>query len=65
MDFSIKANVLAIFYHELGHAVMDVMDVPIFGEEEDAADVMSVLLIDWLFSEEAAQDNVYDVLSDI
>ncbi len=59
-DAFIQANVFAIFYHELGHAIIDVMDVPIFGQEEDAADVMSVLLIDWLFEEDAAQSIAYD-----
>ena len=56
----IEANVLSIFYHELGHAVIDLMQLPIFGQEEDAADVMSVLLIDRLFEEEAAQAIAYD-----
>ena len=56
----VEANILSIFYHELGHAVIDLMDVPIFGQEEDAADVMSVLLIDWLFEEEPAQAIAYD-----
>lgn len=56
----VEANILSIFYHELGHAVIDLMGVPIFGQEEDAADVMSVLLIDWLFEEEAAQALAYD-----
>lgn len=56
----LEANILSIFYHELGHAVIDLMDVPIFGQEEDAADVLSVLLIDWLFEEDAAQDIARD-----
>lgn len=56
----VEANILSIFYHELGHAVIDVMDVPIFGQEEDAADVMAVLLIDWLYDEESAQSIAYD-----
>lgn len=51
----VEANILAIFYHELGHAVIDQMDVPIFGQEEGAADVLSVLLIHWLYEEETAQ----------
>ena len=59
-DEFVASNILAIFYHELGHAVIDVMDVPIFGQEEDAADVMAVLLIDWLFEEETAQAIAYD-----
>lgn len=56
----VEANILSIFYHELGHTVIDLMEIPIFGQEEDAADVMSVLLIDWLFDEEAAQAIAYD-----
>ena len=56
----VEANILSIFYHELGHAVIDLMQVPIFGQEEDAADVMSVMLIDWLFDEDAAQAIAYD-----
>lgn len=59
-DAFIESNILGIFYHELGHAVIDLMQVPIFGQEEDAADVMSVLLISWLFEEDAAQDIAYD-----
>ncbi|MEM9577956.1 MAG: DUF4344 domain-containing metallopeptidase [Pseudomonadota bacterium] len=59
-DGFVTSNIRAIFYHELGHAVIDVMEVPIFGQEEDAADVMSVLLIDWLFEEEVAQIIAYD-----
>lgn len=59
-DAFVEANILAIFYHELGHAVVDLMEVPIFGQEEDAADVMAVLLIDWLFEEETAQNIAYD-----
>lgn len=59
-DAFVEANVLSIFYHELGHAVIDLMEVPIFGQEEDAADVMSVLMIDWLYDEETAQALAYD-----
>ncbi len=68
-DAFVEANILAIFYHELGHAVIDQMDVPIFGQEEDAADVLSVMLIDWLFEEETAQaiahDSAFGYFSDL
>ena len=40
----LTANILGIFYHEFGHAVIDIEDVPIFGQEEDAADVFSMNL---------------------
>ncbi len=56
----VEANILSIYYHELGHAIIDLMEVPIFGQEEDAADVLSVLLINWLFDEETAVSIAYD-----
>ncbi len=56
----VSANLIAIFYHELGHALIDIMKLPIFGQEEDAADVLSVVLIDALFNEEIAQSVAYD-----
>jgi hypothetical protein len=58
-DFT-ESNLLAIFYHELGHAVIHQMDVPIFGQEEDAADALSILLIDALYEAEDAEVIVYD-----
>lgn len=56
----VEANILSVFYHEFGHAVIDLMQVPIYGQEEDAADVVSVLLIDRFFQESSAQDIAYD-----
>ena len=32
-DF-VAANMIAIFYHEFGHALIDIMKLPIFGQEE-------------------------------
>jgi hypothetical protein len=52
-DF-ISSNLIAIFYHELGHALIDIMKLPIYGQEEDAADVLSALLIHETFDEAAA-----------
>jgi hypothetical protein len=34
----------AVLLHESGHALFDVLDVPVFGREEDAADQMSILV---------------------
>ena len=56
----VESNLLAIFYHELGHALIDLMGLPVFGQEEDAADVLSVVLIDAFFEEEAAVQIAYD-----
>lgn len=33
------------FYHELGHALIDTMDVPVVGKEEDAADGLAAFVI--------------------
>lgn len=61
-DFT-ENNLLAIFYHELGHAVIHQMNVPIFGQEEDAADSLSILLIDALYESDDAQVIAYDSAS--
>ena len=52
-DF-IASNLIAIFYHELGHAFIDILKLPIYGQEEDAADVLSALLVHETFDEETA-----------
>jgi len=59
-DAYVSSNIVSIFYHELGHAIIDKMSVPIFGQEEDAADVLSILMIDQVYDEEPAQDIAYD-----
>ena len=56
----VEANILGIFYHELGHALVDIEELPIFGQEEDAADVFSIFLIDALFEDGAAKDIAYE-----
>ncbi|MTI03071.1 DUF4344 domain-containing metallopeptidase [Roseibium sp. RKSG952] len=59
-DDFVEANLLSIFYHELGHALIDILKLPVFGQEEDAADVASILLIDAFFEEEYAVSIAYD-----
>lgn len=59
-DPFVEANLLSIFYHELGHALIDVMQLPVFGQEEDAADTASILLIDSTFENETAIEIAYD-----
>lgn len=56
----VESNLLATFYHELGHALIDIERLPVFGQEEDAADVLSVVLIDAFFEEDAAVQITYD-----
>lgn len=58
-DF-VAANLLSTFYHELAHALIHILQLPVFGQEEDAADVASVLLINALYEEDAARQLAYD-----
>lgn len=55
----VEANLLSVFYHELGHAVIDIEALPVFAQEEDAADVFSILLIDALYEPDTAEDIAY------
>jgi hypothetical protein len=54
-DF-VSANLIAIYYHEFGHALIDILKLPIYGQEEDAADVLSAVMIDTFFEEKEAQE---------
>jgi len=59
-DDFVEANILGIFYHELGHALIDIEGIRIFGQEEDAADTFSIFLIDALFEDRDAEVLAYD-----
>lgn len=51
--FTFVRNVLiSTFYHEMAHALIDVLELPVLGQEEDAADVFSVIMVDRLFDED-------------
>lgn len=56
----VDSNIRATFYHELGHALIDVLQLPVLGREEDAADTLSSLLIDAIWDEDAATAIIYD-----
>lgn len=34
-----------VFYHELAHALVDTLDIPVLGKEEDAADTLATILM--------------------
>jgi hypothetical protein len=42
---TIVGPLVDVFLHEAGHAVFDLLQVPIFGREEDAADQFSVFIV--------------------
>lgn len=56
----VQSNLIFVFYHEVAHALIDVLDLAVLGREEDAADMLSALLIDMLWEEEAAAQVVGD-----
>lgn len=51
----VEANVLATMYHELAHAFIDMMQLPVFGREEDAADTFVVVITDQFFNAKQAE----------
>jgi len=42
---AIVGATIDVFLHEMGHAVFDLLEVPLFGREEDAADQFSAYLL--------------------
>jgi hypothetical protein len=57
-DF-VAANVISTFYHELGHGLIDVLQLAVLGREEDAADTLSAVLMHQVWDEESATTLVY------
>lgn len=53
-DDFVRANLIWVFYHEVGHALIDVLNLPVLGPEESSADTFAALMIDGLWEEEAA-----------
>ena len=60
-DF-VHNNLRHILYHEIGHAVIDQMAVPLFGPEETAADGFALLLADRLHDEAEMRDIARDLV---
>lgn len=55
-DQFVRANLIWVFYHEVGHALIDVMNLPVLGPEESSADTFAALMIDGLWDDAAAVD---------
>lgn len=53
-DDFVRANLIWVFYHEVGHALIDVLNLPVLGPEESSADTFAALMIDGLWEETAA-----------
>lgn len=50
----VSFTIVSIFYREFGHMIIDKMSLPIFGLEEEVADVLSILMIDHVYDEKSA-----------
>lgn len=54
-EIYIRANTIFFLYHEFGHALIDLLQLPVFGQEEDAADVLGVVLSEKITDPEDAE----------
>lgn len=61
LDSFVASNIVTTFYHEAGHAFIDVLDIPVLGREEDAADTLMSLFMEKLWDAESALWLMYDV----
>lgn len=59
MQYYVENNIISVFYHELGHALVHYLELPIFGQEEDAADTLSTYMMHAIWEEESAQAIAY------
>ncbi|MCI2400655.1 DUF4344 domain-containing metallopeptidase [Aliiroseovarius subalbicans] len=57
----VESNIIETMYHELAHGLIEMMDLPVFGPEEFAADLFSIVLMNRVFDEETAIRLAYDV----
>lgn len=55
----VEGATLSIFYHEFGHALVDILQLPVLGQEEDAADILSVVLTHEMWDEDWARDTAW------
>jgi len=58
-DFFVGGAMVFTFYHELGHALVDQLDIPILGREEDAVDNLATLLITKWQPKELREDLIF------
>lgn len=56
----VASNVITTFYHELGHALVDVLGLPVLGREEDAVDALATYLVHLLHDQDTAAALIAD-----
>ncbi len=59
----VESNVLETLFHEMGHALIDKMNLPVFGPEEFAADFFAAYLLDRTHDEDTTRQLIADVLA--
>jgi hypothetical protein len=57
----VEANVTETLYHELAHALIDVLDLPVYGPEEFAADTFAIVLMNRLHDDATVQRMASDL----
>lgn len=57
----VESNITETLYHELGHALIDLLELPVFGPEEFAVDYFSIVMINRMHDEAATVRMTYDV----
>lgn len=57
----VESNITETLYHELGHMLIDVLDLPVFGPEEFAVDLFAIVLMNRMHDEDALVRMTYDV----
>ncbi|HHB80965.1 MAG TPA: hypothetical protein ENK83_04355, partial [Aliiroseovarius sp.] len=57
----VEANLLETFYHELGHALIDVMQLDVYGPEEYAADFFAAYMLDHMYPPDQTRNLVHQV----
>jgi hypothetical protein len=61
VELYVEANVTETLYHELAHALIDILELPVFGPEEFAADTFAVVLMNRLHEDAKVQRMAGDV----
>ncbi|WP_458792925.1 DUF4344 domain-containing metallopeptidase [Yoonia sp. MH D7] len=54
----VEHTLLTVFYHELGHALIDLEGLPLYGPNEPSADIASVMIVERLYPPETSMQMI-------